>query len=55
MGILPLQFKEGQSALSFGLTGTEVFDIAPIDFSAGMPNPAEVAVTAQRTNGEVVH
>lgn len=54
MGILPLQFKEGQSALSFGLTGTEVFDIAPIDFSAGMPNPAEVAVTAQRTNGEVV-
>ncbi len=54
MGILPLQFEEGQSALSLGLTGTEVFDIAPIDFSAGMPNPTEVAVTAQQANGELV-
>lgn len=37
MGILPLQFKEGESADSLGLDGHEVFDIAPVDFSQGAP------------------
>jgi aconitate hydratase len=27
MGVLPLTYKEGQTAQSLGLTGTEVFDI----------------------------
>jgi aconitate hydratase len=27
MGVLPLTFKEGQTAASLGLDGTEVFDI----------------------------
>jgi len=27
MGVLPLQFKDGQSADTFGLTGKEQFDI----------------------------
>jgi aconitate hydratase len=31
MGILPLQFIEGQNASSLGLTGAEVFDIAGIE------------------------
>jgi aconitate hydratase len=31
MGVLPLQFKEGESAASLGLTGQEVFDIAGLD------------------------
>ena len=28
MGVLPLQFKEGQSAASLGLDGTEIFDLS---------------------------
>src|SRR5690606_30146202 len=28
MGVLPLQFKQGESATSLGLDGTETFDIA---------------------------
>ena len=31
MGVLPLQFKEGESAQSLGLTGRETFDILGID------------------------
>lgn len=31
MGVLPLQFKEGQSAKSLGLTGREKYDVIGID------------------------
>ena len=31
MGILPLQFTEGTSTASLGLSGEEVFDIAGLD------------------------
>ncbi|WP_395107832.1 aconitate hydratase [Actinomadura sp. SCN-SB] len=31
MGVLPLQFKDGESAESLGLTGTETFDITGVD------------------------
>jgi aconitate hydratase len=31
MGVLPLQFKEGQNAASLGLTGKELFDIQGLD------------------------
>ena len=31
MGVLPLQFKPGESAESLGLTGQEVFDVEGID------------------------
>ena len=31
MGVLPLEFKEGQSAESMGLTGAETFDISVQD------------------------
>ncbi len=51
MGILPLQFQEGQSAESLGLAGDETITIGPIDFSAGLPDPAVVAVTARRPDG----
>lgn len=46
MGILPLQFEEGQNADTLGLDGSESFDIDPVDFSAGLPNPAHVGVHA---------
>ena len=54
MGILPLQFEEGQSVASLGLTGTETFNIGAIDFSDGLPKPAHVPVEAVRENGEKV-
>jgi aconitate hydratase len=34
MGVLPLQFKEGQNAHSLGLTGKETFDIAGLNRGA---------------------
>jgi aconitate hydratase len=54
MGILPLQFKEGESAASLGLDGSETYAIEPIDFSAGLPNPAVVKATATKATGECV-
>ena len=51
MGILPLQFKQGESVSSLGLTGEERFNIASIDFSSGMPYPKEVDVEAVRADG----
>ena len=38
MGVLPLQFQEGQSAETLGLTGTETYDIE--DISAALKNDA---------------
>ena len=34
MGVLPLQFPEGESAESLGLTGEESFDLAPLEDGA---------------------
>ena len=45
MGVLPLQFREGESATSLGLTGQEVFDITGI--SDGLAPKSEVTVTAR--------
>ncbi len=44
MGVLPLQFKDGQNAESLGLTGQEKFSIAGI--AGGADIPRELAVTA---------
>ena len=54
MGILPLQFEEGQNADALVLDGTEVFDVASIDFSAGLPSPAKVSVAAHKQDGSTV-
>ena len=54
MGILPLQFQEGESAETLGLDGTERYTVAPIDFSAGLPEPRVVGVTAERADGTTV-
>ncbi len=53
MGILPLEFLPGQSAESLGLTGCEVVDIAPVDVSGGLPQPAVVEVAATAEDGTV--
>ena len=54
MGVLPLQFEEGQSAEKLGLLGTEVFDVDPVDLSEGLPEPRTVTVRATRPDGGVV-
>ena len=54
MGILPLQFQEGENADTLSLDGTERITVAPIDFSAGLPNPAVVKVTAEKADGTTV-
>ena len=51
-GVLPLQFPEGTSAASLGLTGRETFDVRGL---AGGPRPRqEVEVTARRDDGTEV-
>ena len=51
MGVLPLQFKEGDSADSLGLDGTETFDIhVDDDVQAG----DDIKVTATKDDGSTV-
>src|SRR5213079_577629 len=53
MGILPLQFRPGQSAASLGLTGEEVYDIEDVAaaIATGSARGREVTVTARRPGG----
>jgi len=51
MGILPLQFKEGESASSLGLSGFETFDI--LGMSEDMWPGQEYSVRATADNGTV--
>jgi aconitate hydratase len=51
MGVLPLTFKDGESAKSLGLDGTEVFDIAVDD---KLEPRQEINVTARKTDGKTV-
>jgi len=46
MGVLPLQFRAGESAESLGLTGHEVFDITGIEAMNSSDTPREVTVKA---------
>ena len=46
MGVLPLQFKDGQSALTLGLDGTESFSIVGITALNSGGVPKELTVTA---------
>jgi aconitate hydratase len=51
MGVLPLQFKEGENADSLGLTGKESYDIFGIEYMK--PN-GELTVRAKDENGNEV-
>ncbi len=46
MGVLPLQFRPGESAATLGLTGHEVFDITGIQAMNAGDTPREVTVRA---------
>jgi aconitate hydratase len=50
MGLLPLQFREGESADTLGLTGEESYDIAGI--ARGMRPGSKVTVTATAADGK---
>ena len=53
MGVLPLQFQEGESAQGLGLDGTESFDIAMPNFAG--PWPQQVNVQATRVDGSQIN
>ncbi|MGI5486890.1 aconitate hydratase [Microtetraspora malaysiensis] len=46
MGVLPLQFPEGQNAASLGLTGEETFDVVGVEELNTGDTPATVTVRA---------
>ncbi len=52
MGVLPLQFKEGESADSLGLDGSETFDI---NISDDLKPGDLVDVKAEKSNGNIVN
>ena len=54
MGVLPLQFPEGESYASLGLDGTETYDIAGIEALNAGETPKTVHVTATKADGTVV-
>ena len=54
MGVVPLQFPDGESAKSLGLDGTETFDIAGITELNDGKTPKSVHVTATKSSGETV-
>jgi aconitate hydratase len=49
MGVLPLNFVDGQNAASLGLDGTEVFDVEGLKEGA-----TEVTVHARKKDGKTV-
>jgi aconitate hydratase len=54
MGVLPLQFPDGESAESLGLTGEETFGFSGVTGLNEGTIPATVAVTARRDDGSEV-
>ncbi len=53
MGVLPLQYKEGENADSLGLDGSESFDFAGLDNA--MEPQSKVKVTATKSDGSQVN
>jgi aconitate hydratase len=52
MGILPLQFKKGDTRETLGLDGTEVYDITGL--SDGVQPGEEIPVTARKADGSEI-
>jgi aconitate hydratase len=55
MGILPLEFRPGETPETLGLTGRETFDLVGLDavLAEGFPRGKEVAVRAAAADGRV--
>jgi aconitate hydratase len=54
MGVIPLQFPEGESAASLKLDGTETFDITGIEALNDGKTPKTVHVKAAKEDGDAV-
>ena len=54
MGVIPLQFPEGENAKTLGLDGTETFDIVGIEELNAGKTPKTVHVTATKEDGTKV-
>ena len=54
MGILPLQFKEGEGREALGLDGSERVSVTAIDFTKGLPEPPVVGVRALKADGSEI-
>jgi aconitate hydratase len=52
MGVLPLQFSEGDSADSLGLTGEETFAVTGVTAMNDGDTPRTVKVTAEAPDGK---
>jgi aconitate hydratase len=50
MGVLPLQFKEGQSAASIGIDGTETFDLVGLENAEIRPK-MDVMIRVTKSDG----
>ncbi|MFZ1701785.1 MAG: aconitate hydratase [Pyrinomonadaceae bacterium] len=51
MGVLPLQFKDGETAETLGLDGTETFDLVGLESEVVKPRQ-DVILRIRRANGE---
>ena len=51
MGVLPLQYLEGETAISLGLDGTESYDICDLD---NIKPRSEVKVNATKIDGSII-
>lgn len=54
MGVLPLQYPQGENAESLGLDGTETFDVTGVTALNEGSTPRTVKVTATKESGETV-
>ncbi len=54
MGVLPLQYPQGQDAATLGLDGTEVFSISGVTALNEAVIPRTVSVRAERADGSAV-
>ena len=54
MGVLPLQYPQGENAESLGLDGTETFDVTGVTALNEGSTPRTVKVTATRDGGQTV-
>jgi aconitate hydratase len=53
MGVLPLQFKEGESAATLGIDGSETFDLLGLEGSEIRPMQ-DVTLRINRQDGETL-
>jgi aconitate hydratase len=51
MGVLPLEYRRGENAATFGLDGTEIYTVEIAD---NLTPRAVINVKVERTNGESV-